>query len=73
MNEASDGLTATLLDNGLVLVTGFSDTNPELYDPSTGTWSETGPLPSTGESGLAVLLHDGEVLLAGGAKGESAL
>jgi N-acetylneuraminic acid mutarotase len=73
MNVASDGLTANLLDNGLVLVTGFNGSNPELYDPASGTWSQTGPLPSAGPYGLVALLHSGLVLLTGGPEGASAL
>lgn len=73
MLAASAGLTATLLGNGLVLVTGYGASNPELYDPATATWTQTGPLPVAGEGGLAALLHDGDVLVTGGADGASAL
>jgi N-acetylneuraminic acid mutarotase len=71
MLAAGEGLTADLLDNGLVLVTGFSSSDPELYDPVTSSWSNTAPSPFTG--GQAVLLHDGMVLLTGGPDGASAL
>ena len=73
MPVASDGLTATVLPNGLVLVTGFPGSNPELYHPATGTWSETGPLPVAGSYGLVALLHTGMTLLTGGPNGASAL
>jgi N-acetylneuraminic acid mutarotase len=73
MLVASDGLTATALDNGLVLVTGFDSSTQELYKPATGTWSPTGPLPVAGSYGLVTALHSGMVLLTGGANGASAL
>jgi N-acetylneuraminic acid mutarotase len=73
MLVADSGLTATLLGNGLVLVTGFTGSNPEIYDPVHGTWSDTGPLPVSGEYGLAAPLHNGQVLLAAGASGSSAI
>ena len=73
MPVASDGLTATLLDNGLVLVTGFPTPEQELYHPSTGSWSATGPMPSAGSFSLSALLRNGQVLLAGGPGGISSL
>jgi N-acetylneuraminic acid mutarotase len=72
LDTASDGLTATLLGNGKVLVTGFFATNQELYDPVHGTWSETGAQPSAGY-GLSALLHNGQVLVTAGPNGASAL
>lgn len=40
---------------------------PELYDPKQGTWSRTGDMKTTNRYGhVAVLLHDGKVLVAGG-------
>ena len=71
MLAAGEGLTASLLDNGLVLITGFSQSDPELYNPATASWSDTGPAPFTGAE--AVVLHDGMVLLTGGPDGASAL
>jgi hypothetical protein len=68
---AAGEVTANLLDNGLVLVTGFSQSDPELYNPATASWSDTGPPPFTG--GQAVVLQDGMVLLPGGPDGASAL
>jgi hypothetical protein len=68
------GHTATLLGNGEILVTGgITETsykvlkNSELYDPSTETSSYTGvsmSVPRVNHS--AVLLPNGEVLIAGG-------
>src|SRR5438034_7345390 len=44
LNIARYGHTATLLQNGKVLVVGGygGETSAELYDPATGTWSITG-------------------------------
>ena len=71
--------TATLLPNGKVLVTGgygkndsyyyssFSLSNAELYDPATGTWSNTGSMNyARGDSFTSTLLPNGKVLVAGG-------
>jgi N-acetylneuraminic acid mutarotase len=68
--------TATLLPNGQVLVAGggwygfgFNATpTAELYNPATGTWTETGTMVSSGRfSHTATLLTNGLVLVAGGA------
>jgi len=83
------GWTATLLQNGKVLFTGgisgFTDcctiaANPEIYDPSTGTFSLAGSYADTGADprwatwGLtqvpATLLADGRVLVASEPKAE---
>lgn len=71
--EARDAHTATLLDDGRVLVTGgFAGegrpplTSAEVFDPATGTWQEVGSL-AVGRGGhAAALLGDGRVLVAGG-------
>ena len=57
--------TATLLPNGQVLVTGYSDT-AELYDPATGVWTATGSLTTGRSFHTATLLPNGQVLVAGG-------
>jgi len=56
---------ATLLPNGQVLVTGYSDT-AELYDPATGVWAATGSLATGRSWHTATLLPNGQVLVAGG-------
>ena len=66
--------TATLLPDGRVLVAGGTDPangssqtkiSAELYDPATGTWTNTAPLPSPHWLHSATLLSNGKVLLAG--------
>jgi hypothetical protein len=74
LNNARVGHTSTLLANGQVLVAGMPDIVPglvnllsaELYDPATGTWSNTTDMPETRVSHSATLLTNGDVLLAGG-------
>jgi len=63
--------TATLLQNGKVLVVGGGvgagdDHSAELYDPVTRTWSLTPRLTYNRQGHTATLLPDGRVLVAGG-------
>ena len=64
--------TATLLQNGLVLVAGGLDNNnnalasAELYDPTSGTWTATGSLATARYVHTATLLPNGKVLVVGG-------
>ena len=74
--------SAVRLDDGRVLVTGgwalgepdpasgsrpldYFDTS-EVYDPSTGSWSQAGSMSVARRGHIAVLLPDGKVLVAGG-------
>jgi len=66
-----DYQTATLLQNGKVLVAGGNYSNgtlnsAELYDPVTGTWAVTGSLNKSRAFHTATLLPSGKVLVAGG-------
>ena len=58
--------TATLLNNGKVLVTGGHDASAELYDPASGTFAVTGSMSVGRNSHTATLLASGKVLIAGG-------
>jgi N-acetylneuraminic acid mutarotase len=60
--------TATLLDDGRVLVAGGFNVTSELYDPNTRTWSTTGNNLNTHRYHTATKLNDaeGRVLIAGG-------
>lgn len=67
--------TATLLQNGKVLVSGGLTTialaSAELYDPASGTWSITGSSGVARFAHAATLLPNGKVLVAGGTDNNS--
>lgn len=66
--------TATLLSNGMVLISGgiggmnFSSTfaTAELYNPAQGTFTLTGNMSVARANHTATILNDGKVLIAGG-------
>ncbi|MCY1081243.1 kelch repeat-containing protein [Archangium lansingense] len=58
--------TATLLDDGRVLVAGGFNTTSELYNPETRTWSATGNTLASHRGHTATKLPDGRVLISGG-------
>jgi len=66
------GATATMLDDGRVLVTGGSSApgtalpSAEIFDPASGTWSSTGSMAGARAFHTATLLPTGKVLAAGG-------
>ena len=75
MLQGRERFTATLLQNGQVLVAGgdYYDgvnagflTECELYDPAVGTWSVTASMSTPRYGARAALLRDGRVLEAGG-------
>ena len=72
LNIARGNHTATLLQNGMVLVAGGNDSSgnasasAELYDPASGTWTVTGSLNTERVVHTATLLQNGMVLVAGG-------
>jgi len=68
--------TVTLLPDGRVLAAGGGIEGPpgwiatataELFDPATGTWSQTAPMSVARALHTATLLAGGDVLIAGGA------
>ena len=75
MHEARQEHAAVLLANGEVLVLGGNAagvdssralSSAELYDPRTGSWTETGRMAAARTRPTATLLSDGRVLVTGG-------
>ena len=74
MSAPRDGHTATLLPDGTVLLAGGGSAShhvppfasAELYDPTTGRFSDTGSLGTGRSNHAAVLLTTGQVLITGG-------
>ena len=75
MHVARSGLSASLLTDGRVLVAGGVDegkghsgalASAELYDPTSGTWTETGSMTRWRYNAKAISLADGRVLVLGG-------
>jgi len=72
LNTGRSSHTATLLNNGKVLVAGGTDSSnahlasAELYDPATETFTLTGSMNTPRIGHTATLLNDGMVLVAGG-------
>ena len=84
LNTGRSGHTATLLQDGKVLVAGgfsgggtngncpcffFVTNSAEIYDPATGVWSVTASLNTERGSHTATVLQNGEILVAGGTNG----
>jgi multimeric flavodoxin WrbA len=71
LNNARYSHTTTLLNNGMVLIgggygsSGFT-VSAELYDPTAGTFTNTGSLNTARYQHTATLLNNGMVLIAGG-------
>lgn len=78
--EPRQGHTATLLQDGRVLITGgtfsgnrvanaeerYKSTTAEIYDPKTNKFMKTGNMTAPRFDHAAVLLNDGRVLITGG-------
>jgi len=77
MMSARIGHTASLLQDGTVLVAGGLDasgnalTTGEIFDPATGAWTATPAMVTAHYNHTATLLGDGTVLVAGGGAGSS--
>jgi hypothetical protein len=80
MNDPRVYFTATLLDDGKVLVVGGADlmdgidnlASAEIYDPATGKFTRTGSMAHGRAKQTATPLADGRVLIAGGYGGGTA-
>ncbi|NVN91363.1 MAG: hypothetical protein HXX11_12280 [Desulfuromonadales bacterium] len=79
MNATRSDQTATLLNNGKILIAGgyYNDglynidsnhylNTAEIYDPAAGTFTATGNMTSNRSNHTATLLPNGKVLIAGG-------
>jgi len=71
MSMARSNATATLLNNGTVLIAGGTASGSylseaELYNPASGTFTVTGSMTAARELQSAILLNNGMVLVAGG-------
>jgi N-acetylneuraminic acid mutarotase len=74
LKDQRAGQIAQLLNDGRVLIAGGytafnqipTDGTAVIYDPTTDTWCETGPMTSPRFLSEAVILPNGEVLVAGG-------
>ncbi len=67
MNHIRQDHTATLLQDGKVLITGWESNKAELFDLISGTFAEAGSTNCYHRQGAtATLLNDGRVLLVGG-------
>src|SRR5581483_9740154 len=75
LNVARAYHTATLLNDGRVLIAGGFDANSDvlnsfdIYDPRSGSFSATGTMTTTRTYHTATLLPNGMVLIVGGYDG----
>ncbi|MBV9952495.1 MAG: hypothetical protein JO291_11130 [Acidimicrobiia bacterium] len=78
MKDSRGEHTATLLEDGRVLVVGGDTTGfatlrtAEIYDATTNAWSRTGSMSYARAAHTATLLADGKVLVVGGSSDDDA-
>jgi N-acetylneuraminic acid mutarotase len=65
-NTAGDGLTATVLQSGKVLVFEGASSTASLYDPASGQWSAISFTAGRRNDAVATLLGNGKVMFTGG-------
>jgi hypothetical protein len=66
--QSGDENSWASLQNGGVLAVGYQTDGAALYNPATGTWMRTGPMPSgfnTGDTGGISQMFDGRVFVYG--------
>ena len=68
MTLGRSDFTATLLDDGRVLVVGGGDRTAELFDPATGSFQPAAMMSIPRELQTATLLKDTRVLVTGGSE-----
>ena len=78
LNSARRGHTATRLSDGRVLIAGGENSSEqlsgtEIFDPSSGTFSNGGNMSAARAYHAAIKLGDGRVLITGGRDGSGAL
>jgi N-acetylneuraminic acid mutarotase len=66
LNAARFAHTATLLNDGTVLVTGGGTNTNEVYDPAANTWTVVASFQVARSGYTATLLNTGKVLVTGG-------
>ena len=72
LSESRYGHTATLLNDGrVIIVGGFNEDvwpvkTSEIFNPKTGVWTKTAPMSASRAFHGAIALKDGRVLVTGG-------
>src|SRR5436309_10583160 len=71
MNDARSGATASVLQDGRVLIAGGQNSGGasntlEIFDPNSGNFSNAGTMSSPRQDHAAAVLSDGRVLIVGG-------
>ena len=68
IGKGGSGIAATLADGRILFIVPDRDTGnkTEIFDPATGAFTLSGSTVTGQVGGYAILLHNGEVLVAGG-------